>query len=100
MSRIKNRSSVPSVPIVWRDTNGHAIQWNPATQPFDEWVARVWQYHDANGRPRPTEDSLDQLACQQLPNWACDGQKQPTQRATVATVKRSGGCRGCGGGLK
>lgn len=101
MSTIKNRNSVPSIVIVWRDpVNQHAIEWRPALHPFDFWVNQIWVYCDANGRERPTELSLDELACEQFPHWVCGGTKTTTGRSIVTKVQRSGGCRGCGGGRK
>lgn len=97
MARIKNRNSIPSVPIVWRDpVNNHPVEWRTAAQPFDTWVRKVWEYCEANGREKPTEDALDQLACTQFPHWVCDGERQATQRAISApNSRRSGGCGSC-----
>jgi len=99
MARIKNRNSVPSIPVIWRSPKDIPIQWRTATEPFDSWVKRIWVFCDGNQIARPTEDDLDQLACTQLPSWACDGNRQALGNATVNTG-RSGGCASCRGGYR
>lgn len=102
MARIKNRNSIPSVPIYWRSPKDVPVEWRTATEPFDTWVRKVWEFCDGNQIPRPTEDELDQLACRQLPSWACDGNREALGNATVniGNTGRAPGCRSCGGGYR
>lgn len=101
MSRIKQRNSVPSVPIVWRaPVKNTPIQWRTSAEPFDTWVKRIWEFCDGNGIDRPTEDALDQLACTQFPAWVCDGNRMALGNAVVNTGRAKGACKSCGGGYR
>lgn len=94
MARLKNRFNVPSIPVFWTDpANGHRVEWRTATETFHTWIHRVWAYCDGNSKARPSEDTLDEVACAQIPRSYCNGAAN-TQAHMVAS---GAGCSSCGG---
>lgn len=91
--RILNRNNVPSIPVVWR-AGKTAIEWRPANEPFHAWVKRVWDYCDGNKLERPSEDSLDELACRHFPSWVCGGSRYVAGPSTTRQNVKKGGCCG------
>lgn len=93
MAKIKNRSSVPTIPIQWRSGKSHLVEWRTAHEPFEQWVQKVTNYATANGLDIPTADQLDELACTQFPKYVCtqDSYHAPAMR------RSTGGCSSCGG---
>ena len=95
MKRFKNPNSLPVAPAYWRDpVNGHKEEFRSAMQPFSAFLSRVWAYCDANGRERPTQESIENEICAQYPSWACVGEGYHTPAKNTTT--RVGGCRTCG----
>lgn len=99
MSRIKNRNSVPSIPIIYKAPNGGVVEWRPAREPFSTWVRRVWDFSDGNQLERPTEDALDELACSQFPHWVCDGDRRAMINHSPPPLE-TGKRKGCCGGMR
>jgi hypothetical protein len=100
MARIKNRNNVPSIQIVWRsDAPRGVVEWRTATEPFESWARKVWAFCDANGIGKPSEDALDQLACEQFPKHVCDGAARAGAVQNTSSG-RSAGCGSCGGRRK
>lgn len=95
MPKLKNRFNVPSIPVFYQHPETkHRIEWRTATETFANWVGKVWAYCDGNGKERPTEDFLDEVACQQMPRAFCTQEKNYHAPHMVA---RSTGCSACGG---
>jgi hypothetical protein len=97
--RIKNLSSPPGIPVAWVSPKGTKVWWKTTTEPFQEWMNRVFQYCDGNGVERPTEQQLHDTACAVFPGWACEGGRNPNNLG----IRKMGGVEGqvhvrrCGG---
>lgn len=98
MATLINRFKVPSIPIFW--TYGKTrIEWRPSQSTFYDWVKAVHAFCQGNGiSPLPTEEQLEMVACQQIPNAYCTGHGQRNAGPQHTTIGRSGGCSACGGG--
>lgn len=95
MKRFKNPNSLPVAPAVWKDpVNGHKIEFRSGVQPFSAFLSTVWAYCDANGRERPSQESIENELCGQYPSWACVGEGY--HRPVAEHTQRAGGCRSCG----
>lgn len=98
MPKLINRFKVPSIPIFW--TYGKTrIEWRPSQATFYDWVAAVHTFCDGNGiNPKPTEEQLEAVACQQIPSSYCTGgaARHIVARPQHVSVGRSGGCSSCG----
>lgn len=97
MKRFKNPNSLPVAPAVWKDPhNGHREEFRPATQPFDAFLSRVWDYWDRNhvDQPRPTREAIENELCGQWPSIWCVGENYHAP-VRVSTTARAGGCKTC-----
>lgn len=71
MLRLKNKSHVPVTPKSYRFPNGRRIPWDSIRETWEDFVAKVMAYADANGFERPSLPVLEDEICQKLPGWAC-----------------------------
>lgn len=95
MPRLKNRFSVPSIPVFWiSETPKARIEWRTATETFIQWCGKVRAFCDGNQIPYPGDDAMDELACAQFPRSFCTGDARA--RAQGMVMRTSGGCSACG----
>lgn len=95
MARIKNRSSVPALPVAWTDrTNNHKVYWDAAREPFLAFMTRINAYCDGNNKGRPPESEVEEQVCAQFPAWACDGPvNRDIPERNIATTTGCSSCR-------
>lgn len=92
------KDSPPVLPVSWTDSsNNFKIYWNMATEHWTNFMQKINDYCDGNGKGRPPESEVENQICAQLPRWACLGEnEEPSFPASIGTAPRSGGCCGRG----
>lgn len=75
MMKFLQPGSVSATPKSWRSTvNGkdYRIPWDPRNS-FQQFVATVQAFTQANNLPVPSADELEDMMCRQLPRGHCSG---------------------------
>lgn len=93
MRRLKDRNHVAVTPKIWTTESGHKIAWNSVTEPFHTFIAKINAYYQANGKPAPTLEVVEDTICRQLAAFWCTGDAPQT---TSTPIQRSRGCSSCG----
>lgn len=99
MLKFKNRDHLPATPKSWKAPNGTKIAYDSVRQTWEQFVSRVYQYCDANGVAKPSEDELEDHICHQMSSWACIDasayRAHQTPPKLTNTATRSVGCSSC-----
>lgn len=99
MRRFKDVRHLPISPKFWTAPNGRKIEWRSDRQPFEQFMAVVVEYHNANALPPPTREQVEDTLCRQMASWACVDASFHTaglNDPVVVSSQRSSGCRACG----
>jgi len=94
MKLLKDRNHVSVVPKFWTDSNGHREQWKSEFETYETFYARIVAYCEANQRPVPSSEEVQNTICAQLPAWNCVGEGYFTP--TTPSSQRARPCGGCG----
>lgn len=91
------KDSPPVLPVFWTDPeNQFKIHWNMATEHWLNFMQKINDYSDGNGKSRPAESAVEDQICQQLPKWACNGETDFSFPPAIGASPRTGGCCGRG----
>jgi hypothetical protein len=99
MKKFKDPNSVSITPKFYTAPNGTKLQWRSDRVTFDEYVAQVQAYANADNFPPPSAEELEDTMCRQMPSWACAEPEWFSNRTRTrdpfVVSQRAGGCRSC-----